>query len=301
MQDRRGYPQGSLRRTAIGLLRIVLFLLLLDLCLFALFDVLPDAALIQTGAFGLDPQALSEARARMGLSGPWYERFLQHWSNLLRGDLGLSVLGGYPIAPVLGNRILHSLPLWAGALVVLLFIPIPLAALYARRGPLPAGLSVGRFTATFLIAPQFIAVAAAYAVWVWMFADTNSADFTRWALAIAGTVALPLGVAFVAAANTFHSISQERFCDTYLAIGMRWHSVRLRLAKNVLLSMRSLLSRLTLGILLGTVFAELLFQINGFGYLFVEALRASDINVMRWWMLIAGSVVLIITEAERKT
>lgn len=300
MHDRRGHAWPVLRRVALGLTRIVCFLVLLDACLFALFDLLPDAALIQTGALGLDPQTLAEARARMGLSGPWYHRFAQHWWHLLNGDLGRSLIGGYDIAPVLWGRTLRSLPLWAGAIAFLLVVPIPLASVYARRGPLMTWLTAGRFTLGLLIAPQFIAVAAAYALWAWAIADTPLAESARWLLAIVGSVSLPLGVAFVAAANTFHDVAQQRFCDTYLAIGMPWSAIRVRLAKNVLVAMRPLLARLVLGILLGTVFAELMFEIKGFGYLFVEALKTSDLNVMRGWMLVTGFIVLLLTEVERR-
>lgn len=300
MHDRHGNRWPVLRWIALSVLRVITFLLLLDACLFALFDLLPDAAIIQTGALGLDPQTLAEARVRMGLSGPWYQRFAQHWWHLLEGDFGRSLVGGYDIAPVLAARMLRSAPLWAGAIAVLLLVPIPMASLYARRGPLTTRLTLGRFTAGLLIAPQFISVAAAYAIWTWGLADTRFAGDTRWLFAMVGCVSLPLGVAFVAAANTFHDVAQQRFCETYLAIGLSWRATRLRLTKNVLVAMRPLLARLVLGVLLGTVFAELMFEIKGFGYLFVEALKTSDLNVMRGWMLVTGFIVLLLTEAERR-
>jgi ABC-type dipeptide/oligopeptide/nickel transport system permease component len=39
--------------------------------------------------------------------------------------------------------------------------------------------------------------------------------------------------------------------------------------------------------------------INGFGQLLVEAMRTSDVNVARNWMLIAGGAVIAVTEVER--
>src|SRR5438270_254387 len=88
--DRRAaaVARGVARRMAASAGRLVLFLVLLDLFLFLLFDLLPDAASVQLGVFGVDPAQLAAARSRMGLTGPWHRRLTGQWLRWLRGDLG---------------------------------------------------------------------------------------------------------------------------------------------------------------------------------------------------------------------
>ena len=78
-------------RIAAGFMRVGLFLLLLDFILFALFDLLPDAAIQRLGVMAIGEELLNATRERLGVSGPWYERFLQFWWHLLQGDLGHSL------------------------------------------------------------------------------------------------------------------------------------------------------------------------------------------------------------------
>lgn len=287
-------------RIVMGLLKLAAFILLLDLVLFLLFDVLPDPAAIQLGIFSADPALLEAARERMGLSGPWYERLLTHWRKLLQGDLGQTLVGGHAIGPLFASRLSQSLPLWGGSLLLLAALPLPLAMAFASRriGRIRYfALQISRLST----APQFLAATVFYAGFVGFspVMPGPAAHAVRWMLAMFSCVLLPAGMLLVASANTFQTAACQPYCDTYAALGMSRWRIRRRLVRNVLLAVRPLVARLTIGLFTGTIFAELLFGIEGFGHLFVEAIRTSDLNVMRLWVLLTGIVVTAIMQIER--
>ncbi|MBK8270606.1 MAG: ABC transporter permease subunit [Planctomycetes bacterium] len=278
--------------------RVIGFLIALDLLLFALFDLLPDAASVQLGLYGADSSLLTTARERMGLTGPWYWRVFEHWGNVARLDFGRSAAGNYEIAQLLRARLEVSVPLWVGGFSLLILIPIPLSMVYCSRtiGPLRRALLHAAHLANM---PQFLAAVILFAIAQALSAGVlPQSSALRWGLAVLSSALLPMGILFTISANSFRSAAQERYCDMYLALGMSWNLIRVILLRNVLLSMRAVAGRLMLGLLLGSVFAEMTFGYTGFGAVFVEALRSGDINVMRAWVLISGAVVLVATAIE---
>ena len=75
--------------------------------------------------------------------------------------------------------------------------------------------------------------------------------------------------------------------------------IKLKLLRNVLIGLRPLLGRVVLGLLTGTIFAELLFGIPGVGHLFVEAVRQQDFNLMQAYLLFSGALALALSAFER--
>jgi peptide/nickel transport system permease protein len=81
------------------------------------------------------PEALAEARSRLGLVGPVHYRYGTWLSRVVRGDLGFSFSSGEPVAREILSRLPATLELAVGGLVVMLLLALPLgilAALLAR-------------------------------------------------------------------------------------------------------------------------------------------------------------------------
>jgi|OM-RGC.v1.030236971 ABC-type antimicrobial peptide transport system, permease component len=94
-------------------------------------------------------------------------------------------------------------------------------------------------------------------------------------------------------------MANAQFCNTYLALGMSWQQIRSRLVRNILTVMRPIIARMCLAVMLGSIFGEVMFGINGFGAWFFSALRDGDLAVVRVWTQIVGSLVLIVNVFER--
>lgn len=288
-------------RVLLFLGRLLAFFLLLHALVFALFDLLPGAEFLQSGWAGVDPALLASTRERLGLNGSGLERYWSSLTHLLQGDLGRSVAGNYPVSELFASRLWNSVPQWLGA-VALCVLAIPLGmAFCTRRIGLPRRIWL--FTSHALLIPQFMAAMVLFAFYIsvvspWI--PQNLDTVARGCFAVFSAALLPAGMLFIAAANSARSYARENFATTYLAMGMSWTQIRLRLLRNVLIAMRPLIGRVILALLTGTLFAELTFAINGVGKLFVDSLRSSDWPTMQAWVLFVGAITLTVSLVERK-
>jgi peptide/nickel transport system permease protein len=69
-----------------------------------------------------DPQQLEILRARLGLDQPPLMRFVDWFTDVLRGDLGVSLVSGQPVAEIISHRLANSA--WLAALALALYVPI---------------------------------------------------------------------------------------------------------------------------------------------------------------------------------
>jgi peptide/nickel transport system permease protein len=302
MQARAALPRAALPvRVLIFISKLLAFFLALHFLVFCLFDLLPSADFLQTGWAGADPTLLARTRERLGLNGNWIHRYFGSLGNLVQGDLGRSVVGGYSVGDLFFSRVWNSLPQWVGALTMCV-CAIPLGMIFcSRRIGIPQRLWL--FMSHVFLVPQFLAAMVLFALYIsvispWIPQDLDRISRLLFAVLSAGL--LPAGMLFIAAANSARSYSQEPFVVTYLAMGMNWTQIRWRCLRNVTSALRPLMGRILLAVATGTLFAELTFSINGMGKLFVDSLRNSDWPTMQAWVLFIGAVTLTVSVAERK-
>lgn len=100
---------------------------------FLLMRALPgDPAAFFAGA-AATPAAVEEVRKRLGLDKNLAQQFLQYVSDLARGDLGMSLTTGQPVATEIVTRLPASLELTLFGLLLATVIAIPLGVLAATR------------------------------------------------------------------------------------------------------------------------------------------------------------------------
>lgn len=101
---------------------------------------------------GSDPVAVARVRAQLGLDLPLGTQFT-HWAGALaRGDLGVSLRTGEPVADELTRRIPRSLELIGAGLLIAVLLGVPLGVVAARSrgrlaGALAAVIAVAGFSA----------------------------------------------------------------------------------------------------------------------------------------------------------
>ena len=271
-----GWP-GAATHISRTLTRFFVFFAALHFLLFVLFDLLPDAAAVQAGWTGADPRILAQTRERLGLVGTWRQRYARQVMNLIRGELGHTLVGNFPVDQVLRARVRASLPILTGALILTLALPIPFAlAATSGRGYLHRLL---RRSPALGLVPAFFACSALHLLWVLTLSlrlPLSWESSARLTLAALGAGLLPASVVAAAATNTLATLLRQPFVTVYAAKGMSPLQIRLKLCRNVLADLRPLASRCALLSLTGCIFAELSFGIPGVGALLVESLRASD-------------------------
>ncbi len=100
---------------------------------FAILRLTPgDPAAILAGD-SATPQQLEAIRQSLGLDQPLHRQFPQWVGQLLRGDLGTSLLSGTPVAEMVAQRMGPSIALCISTIVLAIVVAVPLGVLAAWR------------------------------------------------------------------------------------------------------------------------------------------------------------------------
>src|SRR5690606_34387627 len=123
--DRRSRVRMTARAVVLRVGAALVQVAVAAIAVFVLTALLPgDTAVVVLGEHA-DQQQLAALRAQLGLDDPLEQRFLNWVTGLLRGDLGVSLLTGAPVAEGIG-RGLATTVLVAGA-TLLVLLPVAFA------------------------------------------------------------------------------------------------------------------------------------------------------------------------------
>lgn len=273
--------------------RVIVLLLAVHACLFALFDLMPATELKLGGWMVADPNALQRYRENLGLtSSGASSRYVESLTRLIRGEFG-TTLSGYPIRQLLIDRLFQSLPVLLVAAAWSLAFSAGLTAWsLSRRKPhgwqamlfiLRAGFLPTLITATLLKTLLLLCS------WFAPFKSDSAAQMTCLCLL---TGLLPACLLSTFACTKAREIMTKPFVVTLISQGHNDISVRIRLLTNVLHAVRPLMGRTVLQLISGLVFAEIIWDVPGFGRLFSEGLQMGDYALLQSWMLIVAVIVL---------
>ncbi|MEO7443128.1 MAG: ABC transporter permease [Acidimicrobiales bacterium] len=121
--------RSALRRAAQAVLAVVGIIVIT----FVLVHAAPGDPVVALAGEGADPAHIESLRAKFGLDRPLPRQFVAYAGNVLRGDLGTSLIRGRPVAEVIGERLPPTLLLMGTALVLSSLGGVVLGALAARR------------------------------------------------------------------------------------------------------------------------------------------------------------------------
>lgn len=114
-------------------LMVIPILFGVTLITFAITNILPgDPALVKAGQYA-DPVAIAAMRKQMGLDKPVPIQYLMYLNGILHGDFGRSWTTGQPVLLDLKQRLPATLELTIAAMVIAIFIGVPLGVVSAVR------------------------------------------------------------------------------------------------------------------------------------------------------------------------
>jgi peptide/nickel transport system permease protein len=127
-------------RLILGRLPLLLLLAVaVSMAVFGLTQLLPgDPAFVAAGGGDATPEMIAHARARLGLDQPVWVRYLYYVRNLLRGDLGRSMVNGRPVLEDIRKYWPASLEIALAAIALSAAVGVPLgvaSAVWAGRWP----------------------------------------------------------------------------------------------------------------------------------------------------------------------
>ncbi|MFG1946800.1 ABC transporter permease [Nonomuraea sp. NPDC048826] len=124
---------------------------------FAFMAVLPgDPAEVALGV-NATPEAVAQLRAQFGTDRPPVTQFLDWFGGLATGDFGTSYVTSAPIGPQISDRLLVTVVLVGGGMLVALLIAVPAGTFAAVHHRNPLGVAISAVSQVGIAIPAFLA------------------------------------------------------------------------------------------------------------------------------------------------
>lgn len=294
---------GFLARRIIGL---ALTLLAASLVVFLVLQVLPG----DPASLMLDTQAradtLAALRHQLGLDRPAWLRYVTWVWGLLHGDLGQSYTYSVPVAELVRQRVMVSLPLAVMSILLSTGIAIPVGTLSAAGRGRRADVALMGMSQFGMALPNFwlgILLILVFAVALPLF---PAGGFVGWDKGVwpalrclvlpACALALPQAAILsrVTRSAVLETLGQD-YVRTALAKGLSGQAALWRHAvPNALIPVVTIIGLQFSFLLAGTVIIENVFALPGLGRLVFQAIAQRDLIVVQdLVVLLAGSVIVV--------
>lgn len=293
-------------------LQAIPLLFVLAVLNFALVRLAPgDPVAYLVGDAGADPQLAARLRESLGLDRPMNEQFITYITNLVRGDLGVSLFYRRPVSDVLFERIPATVTLMATQIVIAICIGIPAGVLAARRrntatDNIVSGLAVVGFSVPVFWSAQMLILLFAVQLRIlpsggMTDARTESegighiADVARHLVLPALTLSLvhTALIARITRASMTDILSRD-FVTTARAKGLAERAVVWRHAlRNSMLPIVTVIGLEFGQIFAGQIVTETVFSWPGIGRLMFESIGRRDYPVIMGGFLLAAVGVLV--------
>lgn len=291
------------------ILQILLVMFMVTLIVFFLVRTLPgDPILIYLSSQQLEqvtPERLEYLRHEWGLDRPVIVQYFDWVGDILRGDLGVSIIHHGRIIDDVKRRLPISIELGAISFVIYIFFGTVIGVIAAvRRGTWLDNVltSIGNFgicVPNFWLGILLIYILGLKAGWLPIY------GFPSWSAGVGNHInhiimpIICLAVAPIAGGirltrSSMLEVMRQDYVRTAWAKGLRERAVIFKHAlKNGLMPIVTMLGMSIATIVGGSVLIEQVFSIPGMGRLAVEALFSQDYPVVQAVLLIDGFVVLL--------
>ncbi|MFF0203850.1 ABC transporter permease [Streptomyces sp. NPDC005017] len=270
---------------------------------FALTEALPGDAAVALAGDQPDPERIARIRAALDLDRPAAERFLDWAAGLVRGDLGTSLVGGRPVAGLLGDGLGPTALLAGVTLAVLLPLSAGLGVLCARREGGPLDRTLSALTLAVHSVPEFalgVLLAGLFGLWLgWLPPTAVGAD----PLTEPAVLVLPVLVLVSRPVCTISRLVRAGMIDAmaspYVAQALRYGigGARVRWTHalpNALAPAAQQVARTCDWLLGGVIVVEALFVVPGLGTVLVDAVAARDLPVVQGMAVVFGTVTVLV-------
>ena len=288
------------------LMSLVATVLVASIVVFLVLEVLPgDPAQVMLGV-NAQPDTLAALRTELGLDQPLMQRYISWISGFFVGDFGNSYTYGVPVAELVADRVVVSLPLAIMAIVLSTVLAIPLGVYSAsKHGKAPdaavmglaqIGVAVPNFWLGLLFIMLFavewkLLPAGGFAGW-----DAGVWPAVKSLLLPAVSLALPQAaiLARVTRSSVLETLTED-YLRTVRAKGLNRRTALWRHAvRNALIPVVTIMGLQFSFLLAGTIIIESVFTLPGLGRLIFQAIAQRDLIVVETVIvLLAVSVILV--------
>ncbi len=284
----------------------ILTLLVASIIVFTVLEVLPgDPAALMLGVTAQE-DTLAALRAELGLDRPAVTRYFSWIIGLLTGELGNSYTYGAPVAELIAERIVVSLPLALLAISLSTSIAIPLGVLAAARHNQAADVTVMGLSQLGIAIPNFWFALLLVLVFAVNLGWLPAGGFAGWEAGVGPAlrsltlpaIALALPQAAILARLTRSSVLetlQEDYLRTARAKGLTQRATLWRHAvRNALIPVVTILGLQFSFLLAGTIIIEQVFYLPGLGRLIFQAIAQRDLIVVKDVVILLAAIVVCV-------
>jgi peptide/nickel transport system permease protein len=265
---------------------------------FALLHLTPgDPAAVLAGDYAT-PEQVAAIRGHLGLDRPLLAQFWTWGTHILRGDLGVSIFSGQPVALLIAQRIEPTLVLTVATVLIAVAIALPLGVLAAYR----AGSALDRVVMSVAVAGYSTPVFVVGYLLVYVFALTlewfPTQGYTPLSAGLGPclrSICLPaftlaflyMGlIARVTRASVLEVLAED-YVRTAHAKGLAQRDVLVRHAlKNAAVPIVTVVGIGIAALLGGVVVTETVFNIPGLGRLAADAISRRDYPIVQGLILL---------------
>ena len=273
---------------------------------FAILRLTPgDPAAIIAGDSATSEQ-LQHIRAQMGLDKPIYVQFLLWLVQLLRGDLGVSLISGVPVSGMIADRIGPTVALGTAIIVFSVIVAIPLGVMAAWRQGTLLDRSVTAFSVFGFSVPVFVngyLLILLFSIALgWLpvqgYRPLGAGFWPFFERLILPTLALSTAYIALITRITRTSILEvmgEDYIRSARAKGVKESTVLIRHAlRNAAVPIVTIIGVGIATLISGVVVTESVFNLPGLGRLVVEAVLARDYPVIQGLIMFFSFVYILI-------
>ena len=249
---------------------------------------------------------IDRERARIGLDRPIWQQFMTWMLGIVRFDFGTSMWTGAPILEEIKLRFVLSLQLAIMATIVAVLLAIPLGVLSALKQDTWIDYAVRLFSIAGLAMPSFwlgiVLILLMLVVFKWLPPMVYTPFWQNPAQNLAQLIwpALAVGYRYSAVAtrmtrSAMLEVLREDYIRTARAKGLMQKLILSRHAlKNAMLPVLTVVALEFAFLIGGLVVTEQVFNLNGIGLLFVQAVAHRDYTLLQALiMLVAGSFIIV--------
>ena len=288
------------------LTQLVPVLLLVSIIVFSLLHLIPgDVVDVMMGEGHDDPVAEEALRKKLGLDEPLPVQYFIWLGNVLRGNLGKSVITHKPVSRMILSRLPATflLALAAGFVAILISIPAGIIAAYRQNSMadyIAMGISLGGISIpNFWLGIMLILFFSQFMGWLPSMGYTQLFKDPMDALAHLIMPALTLGTAMAASLTRFTRSEmleelRQDYVRTARAKGLKERVVLLKhVLKNSLIPTVTIVGLQIAGLLDGAVITETVFAWPGVCRLSVQAVLERDYPLIQGIVLFAAVVFVM--------
>ena len=277
---------------------------------FVVLDVLPgNAAEVMLGD-SATPESLAALSAKLGLDCPPLQRYAAWLGELARGDLGLSLAYDTPVAQLLAERLVVTVPLALMAMALSTALALGLGVYAASRHNRAGDIGVMAASQIGLALPNFWLAILLILVFAVKLAWFPAGGFAGWSADEGGglgpglrSLLLPaVALAGVQAAiltrytrSAVLEVLREDFVRSARAKGLSRRAVLWKhVLRNALVPVLTVMGLQFANLLTGTIVVENVFTLPGLGRLVFQAIANRDLVVVRNVVLLLAAAVIAI-------